>query len=256
MSKAPSMKTEQLTAAEEIELIRRINADYRMDRKALDKLVLCNLGLIHKIVHRFPLKNAACTYDDLFQEGVAGLIHGINKFDETRGYRLSTYCYRWIQAYVSRYYQNHGKTIRIPVHLSDTAQRMRKQEEMLTKELEHMPTSSECEQHIEGYNDMKVATREIFSLNAMMSEDSELEALAGEDNTDMIDESMDCDLLLDKLKAQVSERDFDILCMRFGLLGHPEHTLSEISDAFGVTRARCHQVQKQCIQQLRQIQAS
>ena len=104
MSKAPSMKHDQLTAQEEIYLSRILKSEKSKENHkwALDKLVLCNLGLVHKIVHKFPLKNATCSYDDLFQEGVAGLIHGIRKFDETRGYRLSTYVYRWIQAYVSR----------------------------------------------------------------------------------------------------------------------------------------------------------
>ena len=116
----------------------------RKYRRTLNRLVTYNLGLVHKIVHKFPMKNATCSYDDLFQEGVAGLIHGIKKFDETRGYRLSTYVYRWIQAYVSRYFQNHGKTIRVPVHLADTTQKLRKEVEALTKQLGYTPTESEC----------------------------------------------------------------------------------------------------------------
>ena len=243
------MKAEQLTGEQEITLVREYRASG--NQRCLDRLVLSNLGLIHKIVHRFPLKNAGCSYEDLFQEGVAGLIHGIEKYDETRGYRLSTYVYRWIQAYVSRYYQNHGKTIRVPVHLADSASKMRKEVEALTKELEHMPTNSECEQHIVGYEDMLVATREVFSLNAALSEDGELGDIAGYDNTEENDDTMDAEILMDKLRSQVSERDYRILCMRYGMCGYPEHTLSEISDAFGITRARVHQVQQTCLRELR-----
>ena len=249
------MKHDQLTAQEEIFLSRILKSDKSAENHkwALDKLVLCNLGLVHKIVHKFPLKNATCSYDDLFQEGVAGLIHGIKKFDETRGYRLSTYVYRWIQAYVSRYYQNHGKTIRVPVHLSDTSLKLRKEVEALTKELGYTPTESDCANHIENYCERNAMPETCASLNAHISEDGELADLAGVDNTDTNDEVLDCELMLAKLRDVVSERDFNILSMRFGVNGYPEHTLSEISDVFGITRARAHQIQNQCLRELRSM---
>lgn len=245
------MKTEQLTAEQEITLIRQLPS-----KRALDKLVLANLGLCHKVVHKFPLKNAACTYDDLFQEAVSGLIHGINMFDEKRGYRLSTYVYNWIRAYVNRYFQNHGRVIRVPVHVTETALKMRKQVEQLARDLEYQPSSTEIEQHIPGYNQNQEYTRDTKSLNAALSEDGELEDLAGIDNTEATDIAIQADMLLDALRERVSERDYDILCMRFGLNGYPEHTLSEISDACGITRARVHQVQHACIKELREIQRS
>ena len=86
-------KTLRLSHAEEIELARVLRDNdegSRRYRRALDKLVTHNLGLVNKIVNKFPLRNASCTFEDLFQEGVAGLIHGIRKFDPARGYRLST----------------------------------------------------------------------------------------------------------------------------------------------------------------------
>ena len=248
------MKTEQLTAEQEITLIRNLRpTEDSIDTKVLDKLVLSNVGLVHKIVHRFPLKNASVTYDDLFQEGIAGLIHGIQKFDETRGYRLSTYVYRWIQAYVSRYFQNHGKTIRVPVHLSDTSLKLRKEVEALTKRLGYTPTETDCAQHIEDYDARNSMPESCTSLNAAISEDGEVQDLAGYDNSDINDEVMDCEMMLDKLREKVSERDYNILSMRFGVNGYPEHTLSEISDAFGITRARAHQIQNQCLRELRAI---
>ena len=115
-------KSELMSTEREIQLVRQLP-----NKRALDELVLANTGLIHKICHKFPVKNASVTYDDLFQAGIEGLIHGIQKFDVTRGYRLSTYCYRWIQAYVSRYWQNHGKTIRIPVHMANLQMKVRRQ---------------------------------------------------------------------------------------------------------------------------------
>ncbi len=243
------MNSEMLTAEQELMLVRQLPS-----KRALDTLVLRNTGLVHKVCHKFPLKNAVCTYDDLFQEGIAGLIHGIQKFDPSRGYRLSTYTYRWVQAYVSRFWQNHGKVIRVPVHLSDSSRRMNKEVEQLTKDMGRMPTSTECEQHIAGYNDMMLATRDVFSLNAVMCEDGELMDLAGEDQTEENDTIMDCDALLEELRTMVSDRDYNILCMRYGLNGHPEHTLSEISSHYSITRARCHQIQRECLDHLRTLQ--
>ena len=110
-------QTKRLSHTEEIELTRLMNEhglETRKGRRALDKLVTHNLGLVSKIVNKFPLKNANCSFDDLFQEGVAGLIHGLRKFDPTKGCRLSTYVYNWISAYVRRYYQNQGRTVRVP----------------------------------------------------------------------------------------------------------------------------------------------
>ena len=94
-----STKSELLTHVEEIELARQLKTKERGTRqyqRILDQLVTHNFGLVNKIVNKFPLKNATCTFEDLFQEGVAGLIHGIEKFDPSRGYRMSTYVYNWI----------------------------------------------------------------------------------------------------------------------------------------------------------------
>ena len=129
---------ERLTHEEELTLVKD-----RDNKRTLDKLVCANLGLVHKIVHRFPLKNANCSYDDLFQEGVAGLIHAIFKFDVTRGYRLSTYSYRWIQSYVTRYYQNNGRSVRVPVHMATKQMQVKKVTEELTRDLGRTPTNEE-----------------------------------------------------------------------------------------------------------------
>ena len=238
-------KTELMSASREIQLVRQLPS-----KRALDELVLANTGLIHKIVHRFPLKNASCGYDDLFQAGIEGLIHGIHKFDVTRGYRLSTYCYRWIQAYVSRYFQNQGKTIRVPVHMANVELQARKVTEQLTRELGRVPTSSEVEE-VYPQAAQVASLQPCASLNKLMSEGDELEALCGEDKSETHDYEMECDILLSKLRTEVSERDFNIFVHRYGLLGVKEHTLSEISDFHGVTRARCHQVSNNCFRMMK-----
>ena len=240
--------TERLTQEQELKLI----AD-RDNKRSLDKLVVSNLGLVHSIVHKFPIKNASCTYDDLFQEGVAGLIHAIHKFESERGYRLTTYSYRWIQAYVSRYYQNHGRTIRVPVHMATKQMKMNKQIESLTRELGRTPTKEEIDDQCDNAEEIRSSMAYISSLNQLIGENEELECLQGEDRTDEFDCQVDCELLLDKVKTKVSDRDFDVLLRRYGLRGQPEHTLSEISEIHGITRARIHQIQRQMLSTLREL---
>ena len=247
MSKQP-----RLTHVEEIELCRALKSDnHRVAQRARDQLVTHNLGLVHKLVNRFPLKNATCTYDDLFQEGVAGLIHGINLFDSTKGYRLSTYVYRWIQAKIQRYYQNHGRSVRVPVHVIDASFAVAKEVSKLTSELGRTPTVAEVSQVRPDAVDVLLKTQSSVSLNSPVGDDSELEDLQGVDNTEQFETCVDCELLLQQLQSEVSTRDYRILLMRYGLGGYDEHTLSEVSQEFGITKARVSQVEHKLVKLMR-----
>lgn len=245
---------ERLTHVDEITLVRDLNtADptSRTYKRILDTIVLANLGLVHKIVGKFPIKNQCVTYDDLFQEGVAGLIHGIKKFDTTKGYRLSTYCYNWINAYVRRYFSNHGRSVRIPCHITDAQISLNKQIETLTQQLGRTPTLTEVTevnpdaQRI--LNDVKAG----LSLNQSIGDDSELADLQGEDTTESFETAIDATIVLSKLRATVSERDFDILARRFGLMGYTPQTLDEVAAVYEITRARIHQIQGSLINKCR-----
>jgi RNA polymerase primary sigma factor len=247
------MTKQLLTPEQEIELVRIAQENLRGSQRAMNKLVEYNQGLVHKIVNRFPIKNASCTYDDLFQEGVLGLIHGITKFDVTRGYRLSTYCYNWIQAYVRRYYQNHGRTVRVPVHMSDKQLQLNKQIEGLTSDLGRSPTPEEiAELNPDAPHIINVMMSNV-SLNTHIDEDSELEALVGEDPSTTMDSIVDADILLSQLKEDVSPRDYKLLIQRYGLDGGVPHTLEECAVNAGLTRARVHQIEKTCLAKMREM---
>ena len=237
-------KQSHLTRDEELFLINVLRSEKSASNHqwAMDKLVLSNVGLIHKIVHKFPIKNASCTYDDLFQAGIEGLIHGIHKFEPERGHRLTTYCYRWIQAYVSRYYQNHGKTIRVPVHLATAEMTINKRVEQLTRDLGRTPSDSEIESVCDNVEQVKLAKRQIVSLNQSANDDDEVMTLVGEDRTEEMDHKMEVDHIIDQLADDVSERDLNMFIHRYGLQGNKERTLNEIADYHKVTRARVHQV--------------
>ena len=246
------MNQNRITHVEEIELVRQFQETG--DKKSLDKIVLGNLGLVHKIVGRFPVKNASCSYDDLFQEGVAGLIHGIRKFDTKRGYRLSTYSYNWIAAYVRRAFQNTSRNVRIPVHMSDKQLQLNKMIEKMTNDLGRTPTADEIRTLRSDVDTIMTSMVNCVSLNAIVGDSSELEELVGGvDNSEEFDSTVDCEILLQKLRDEVSSRDYNILIKRFGLDGSGERTLSELAEEFDITRSRCHQIEGHLLSQLRTL---
>ena len=250
-----SKTTDRLSHVEEIELIRILqdeNSKPHQIKRAKDKLVLANLGLVHKIVNNFPIRNVTCSYDDLFQEGVGGLIHGIELFEPTKGCRLSTYVYRWISAGVQRAFQNAGRTIRVPVHQSSKQLQLNRVIETLSREFGRAPTSAEVAQVMPD-SDLVLSTfAPVQSLNQLVAEESELDCLVGEDDSSL-DAKFDVDILLDKAGDLLSERDRLILKLRFGLEGQTPQTLTEVSERVGVTRARCHQIEKAALAKLREV---
>lgn len=254
-------KSLRLTHAEEIELTRALSDNdegSRRYRRALDKLVTHNLGLVNKIVDKFPLRNASCTFEDLFQEGVAGLIHGIRKFDPARGYRLSTYVYNWISVYVRRYYQNHGRTVRVPIHMSMKNYNLTRQIEDLTEQLGRTPTQSEIDKVNGNANKITTAMSSIVSLNQLTDSDSGRDysdRFVSYDPSESFDTTQDAETLLSQVKPLVSARDYQILIRRFGLDGDSALTLSEIADEYGITRARVHQIENRVLNKLRQLAA-
>ena len=249
------MPQQRLSHLEELELIKSVQSKESCDYE-LNKLIKFNTGLVHKIVSRFPMKNATCTYDDLYQEGILGLVHGIRKFDVTRGVRLSTYVYRWIQAFVKRYYFNHYRTVRLPVHVIQQNGQLNKQIESLTSDLGRTPSVDEISDLNGNADQIMLSSLFTLSLNSLMGEDSELSDIVGEDHTDERDNELDVHFLLTKLRELVSPRDFQILIQRFGLDGEGERTLQELSELHDVTRARVHQVEGNLIRKLRNLVSS
>lgn len=249
-------KTKRLTHVQEIELTRQLQqleSGTRAYRRCLDTIVTHNLGLVNKIANKFPLKNATCTFDDLFQEGVAGLIHGVRKFEPAKGYRLSTYVYNWISVYVRRYYQNHGRTVRVPVHMSDKQYKLNRQIEDLTEKLGRTPTLDEIRGLNQNADKILTATRRTTSLNRTIGEDSELEAVIGEDKSEEFQIRHDADALLDAIRPMVSARDFNVIVKRFGLYGQQALSLAEVAEEYSVTRARVHQIEKKLLKMMCEI---
>ena len=244
-----------LSAEEELNLAKRKSEG---DQHAKDRLIEANLRLVVSIAKRYT--GRGMSFLDLVQEGNLGLIKGVEKFDYTKGYKLSTYATWWIRQSVTRALADQARTIRVPVHMVETINKMSKMQRKLTLELGYEPSVAELASALEMTEEkvmeiMQIA-REPTSLETPIGEedDSNLGDFVADNNITTPEENVESVMLrehIDTLLQDLKERERQVIILRFGLEdGHPR-TLEEVGKEFNVTRERIRQIEAKALRKLR-----
>jgi RNA polymerase primary sigma factor len=244
-----------LSPEEEVALAARIRAG---DARAREQMIEANLRLVVKIAHDYA--NFGLPMPDLISEGNIGLIKAVERFDPSKGGKLSTYAAWWIKQSIKRALANQSKTIRLPVHLVDKIAKIRRVAQSLSEELGREPTDDELAEEVglsaAKLSQLRMASLKPASLDAPLSDEDgkELGETVGDLEAptplDQLSESNLLDELGGILKV-LDERERRIISARFGLEGATPKTLEEVGRRFGVTRERIRQLQNGALLKLR-----
>jgi RNA polymerase primary sigma factor len=242
-----------LTAAEEIELAKRIE---RGDLEAKERMINSNLRLVVSQARRY--QGHGLEMGDLVQEGMLGLIRAVEKFDWRRGFKFSTYGTLWIRQAIQRGLQNHGRTIRVPVHVAQRQVKVRKLESELSTKLGREPTDEEiaavAELPLEEVAELRELNRAMTSLDQPVGDDGETalgEMLASE-RPEPLEEVADADRdnRVNELVEGLPEDERNVIRLRFGLTGDEPRTPRQTAMELGTTTERVRKLEEQGLQRL------